>query len=115
MFHEILEQQTAKGEPFSIVLLDIDDFKQINDLYGHQTGDDALRLVAEALRKEVRGGDRVFRVGGEEFCAVLPGLSHADAFATAERLRAGCGLDRPRASHDRQPRRRQLPRARAAP
>jgi diguanylate cyclase (GGDEF)-like protein/putative nucleotidyltransferase with HDIG domain len=89
VFHELLEELTAADEPFSIVLLDIDDFKQINDLYGHQTGDDALRLVAEALRKEVREGDRVFRVGGEEFCAVLPGLSHVDAFATAERLRAG--------------------------
>ena len=89
VFHELLEELTAADDPFSIVLLDIDDFKQINDLYGHQTGDDALRLVAESLRNEVRGGDRVFRVGGEEFCAVLPGLSHADAFATAERLRAG--------------------------
>lgn len=87
VFHELLEQKTAEGEPFSIVLLDIDDFKSINDLYGHQTGDDSLRLVAEALRREVRGSDHVFRVGGEEFCAVLPGLSHADAFATAERLR----------------------------
>jgi diguanylate cyclase (GGDEF)-like protein/putative nucleotidyltransferase with HDIG domain len=87
VFQEVLEQQTGCGQPFSVVLADIDDFKQINDLYGHQTGDDALRFVADTLRREVRGDDSVFRVGGEEFCAVLPGLEHADAFAVAERLR----------------------------
>jgi diguanylate cyclase (GGDEF)-like protein/putative nucleotidyltransferase with HDIG domain len=87
VFQEMLEEQTAREEPFSIVLLDIDDFKQINDLYGHQTGDDALRLVAEALRSGVRDRDNVFRIGGEEFCAVLPSLEHTDAFHVAERLR----------------------------
>jgi diguanylate cyclase (GGDEF)-like protein/putative nucleotidyltransferase with HDIG domain len=87
VFHEVLEQQTSQGTPFSIVLIDIDDFKQINDLYGHQTGDDALRFVADALRRGVRGNDNVFRVGGEEFCVVLPGLEHPDAFPVAERLR----------------------------
>jgi diguanylate cyclase (GGDEF)-like protein/putative nucleotidyltransferase with HDIG domain len=87
VFHEVLEEQTGLGAPFSIVLVDIDDFKQINDLYGHQTGDDALRFVADALRRGVRGHDNVFRVGGEEFCVVLPGLEHADAYEVAERLR----------------------------
>jgi diguanylate cyclase (GGDEF)-like protein/putative nucleotidyltransferase with HDIG domain len=87
VFHEVLEEQTGRGTPFSIVLVDIDDFKQINDLYGHQTGDDALRFVADALRRAVRGHDNVFRVGGEEFCVVLPGLEHADAVPVAERLR----------------------------
>jgi diguanylate cyclase (GGDEF)-like protein/putative nucleotidyltransferase with HDIG domain len=91
VFHEVLEQQTGQGAPFSIVLVDIDDFKQINDLYGHQTGEDALRLVADALRRAVRGEDNVFRVGGEEFCVVLPGLSHGDAVQVAERLRRGVG------------------------
>jgi diguanylate cyclase (GGDEF)-like protein/putative nucleotidyltransferase with HDIG domain len=89
VFHEVLEEQTGHGAPFSIVLVDIDDFKQINDLYGHQTGDDALRFVAEALRRGTRGHDNVFRVGGEEFCVVLPGLEHGDAFQVAERLRRG--------------------------
>ncbi len=88
VFHEMLEEQTGQSDPFSVVLIDIDDFKQINDLYGHQTGDDALRLVADALRGEVRGFDKVFRVGGEEFCVLLPGLEHGDAFHVAERLRA---------------------------
>jgi diguanylate cyclase (GGDEF)-like protein/putative nucleotidyltransferase with HDIG domain len=89
VFHEVLEEQTGQGAPFSIVLIDIDDFKQINDLYGHQTGDDALRFVADALRRGVRGHDNVFRVGGEEFCVVLPGLGHGDAASVAERLRLG--------------------------
>jgi diguanylate cyclase (GGDEF)-like protein/putative nucleotidyltransferase with HDIG domain len=87
VFHEVLEEQTGQGGTFSVVLVDIDDFKQINDLYGHQTGDDALRFVADALRRAVRGNDNVFRVGGEEFCVVLPSLGHADAYQVAERLR----------------------------
>ncbi len=91
VFQEVLEEQTGRGEPFSVVLADIDDFKQINDLYGHQTGDDALRFVADTLRREVRAHDSVFRVGGEEFCVVLPGLDHADALPVAERLRRSVG------------------------
>lgn len=87
VFHEVLTEHTGAGTPFSIVLIDIDDFKQINDLYGHQIGDDALRFVADALRRGVRGHDSVFRVGGEEFCVVLPGVEHAEAFPLAERLR----------------------------
>jgi diguanylate cyclase (GGDEF)-like protein/putative nucleotidyltransferase with HDIG domain len=89
MFHEVLGKRTAQGAEFSLVLLDIDDFKQINDLYGHQVGDETLRLVADALRAGMRGEDEPFRVGGEEFCVVLPGLGHEDAYAVAERLRAG--------------------------
>jgi diguanylate cyclase (GGDEF)-like protein/putative nucleotidyltransferase with HDIG domain len=87
VFHEVLAERTNQGDPFSVVLVDIDDFKQVNDLYGHQTGDDALRFVADALRRCVRGPDSVFRVGGEEFCVVLPGVEHAEAVAVAERLR----------------------------
>jgi diguanylate cyclase (GGDEF)-like protein/putative nucleotidyltransferase with HDIG domain len=87
VFQEVLEEQIGRGQPFSVVLADIDDFKQINDLYGHQVGDDALRFVADTLRGAVRGHDSVFRVGGEEFCVVLPGLEQSDGFAVAERLR----------------------------
>jgi diguanylate cyclase (GGDEF)-like protein/putative nucleotidyltransferase with HDIG domain len=87
VFHEVLERILGEGEPFSVVLVDIDDFKQINDLHGHQAGDEALRRVAERLRQSVRWCDSVFRVGGEEFCALLPGLRHDDAYVAAERLR----------------------------
>ena len=83
----MLEQQIAAAMPFSVLLFDIDDFKQINDLHGHQTGDHALRLVSEALRQGTRSGDSVFRIGGEEFCALLPGLTERDAFAVAEGVR----------------------------
>ena len=85
--HEELEQLIAAATPFSVLLFDIDDFKQINDLHGHQSGDGALRLVAEALRQGTRTGDTVFRVGGEEFCALLPNLPERAAFAAAEAIR----------------------------
>lgn len=87
VFHELLEEEIAAGAPFSVVLFDIDDFKQINDLHGHQTGDHALRLVSDALQRGTRAGDTVFRIGGEEFCVLLPGLSEQDALAVAEGIR----------------------------
>jgi diguanylate cyclase (GGDEF)-like protein/putative nucleotidyltransferase with HDIG domain len=87
VFHEHLAELSAEEETFSIALIDIDDFKQINDLLGHQTGDDTLRLVADALTRGIRARDSVFRVGGEEFCAILPGLGPEDAYEVAERLR----------------------------
>jgi len=89
VFHELLGEQFDAAKPFSVVLFDIDDFKQINDLHGHQAGDDVLRLVADALRKGTRTGDNVFRVGGEEFYAVLSGVEHQHAVRLAERLRRG--------------------------
>ena len=70
VFFETLDACCASGEQFSIILIDIDDFKQINDTKGHQAGDEAFQGVAAALRAGVRDGDHVFRVGGEEFCAV---------------------------------------------
>jgi diguanylate cyclase (GGDEF)-like protein/putative nucleotidyltransferase with HDIG domain len=87
VFHEVLEAAVDAGAPFSIVLFDIDDFKQVNDLHGHQTGDHALRLVSDALRQGIRSGDSVFRIGGEEFCALLPGLGAQDALVVAETAR----------------------------
>jgi diguanylate cyclase (GGDEF)-like protein/putative nucleotidyltransferase with HDIG domain len=87
VFHEELTAQLAAGQPFSMLLFDIDDFKQINDLNGHQVGDRALRVVSDALRRGTRSGDTVFRIGGEEFCALLPGLSEIDALTAANALR----------------------------
>lgn len=87
VFHEELTAQLAAGRPFSMLLFDIDDFKRINDLNGHQVGDRALRLVSDVLRRGTRSGDTVFRIGGEEFCAVLPGLTEKDALAAANALR----------------------------
>ena len=63
------------GGPFALLVLDLVDFKSINDAYGHAAGDDVLRIVAERLRACVRGGDLVARLGGDEFVAVLPGVA----------------------------------------
>ncbi len=87
VFYEMLEQQLASGRAFSVILFDIDDFKEINDLHGHQSGDEVLRLVAHGLRSNVRGEDHIFRVGGEEFYALLPDVTPTDALAIAEQLR----------------------------
>jgi len=89
-FQESLEAGVGGGTSgvFTLALIDIDDFKLVNDLYGHTVGDDALRMVTEAFRSSVRDRDLVFRVGGEEFAVILPGLSAEDAVPVAERLRA---------------------------
>lgn len=71
---------------FSLVMLDIDHFKRINDAYGHGVGDRVLKAVADCLRRSVRRYDIVGRYGGEEFVAVLPGADGAQATAMAERL-----------------------------
>ncbi|MGB8400275.1 GGDEF domain-containing protein [Bradyrhizobium sp.] len=76
------------GEPFSILLIDIDRFKQFNDSFGHGVGDEVLRLMASALRERVRAQDLPARYGGEELIAVLPGADLAVCEAAAERIRS---------------------------
>jgi len=91
-FDEALEEACTtsiqEGEPLSLVLLDLDHFKQLNDSQGHQDGDEALRAVAALLaeRTESRGG-LAARFGGEEFAWLLPGVTLADAHVEAETLR----------------------------
>jgi diguanylate cyclase (GGDEF)-like protein len=75
------------GTSVSFVIADIDDFKAVNDGYGHQTGDHIIRAVAEALASSVRELDLPARYGGEEFAVILPGSRLADARRTAERMR----------------------------
>ncbi len=74
-----------------VVMIDLDDFKRINDTHGHLVGDALLRATADRLRREVRSGASVFRYGGEEFTVVLPGVDIDGASATGERLRAAIG------------------------
>ena len=74
---------------FAILAIDLDNLKAMNDGYGHETGDEALRVAAQALRMGVRELDVVARVGGDEFAALLPDLTEAEALAAAERLRLG--------------------------
>lgn len=73
----------------ALLMLDIDDFKQINDRHGHPVGDTVLRHVAQALRDNLREIDTAGRFGGDEFGAVLVDIGHGDALALAERIRAG--------------------------
>jgi diguanylate cyclase len=75
------------GEPLSILMIDIDHFKKFNDSYGHQVGDQVLRLVARVLQENVRDGDLAARYGGEELIAVLPGSDLGACVAVAERIR----------------------------
>jgi diguanylate cyclase (GGDEF)-like protein len=86
-FQERIEGLIADDETFSLALIDIDDFKQVNDLHGHLVGDETLRTVAEAMRVASRSSDDLFRIGGEEFCAVLHGADAREGLAIAERLR----------------------------
>ena len=75
------------GTPVSLVLIDIDDFKLVNDTFGHLAGDYVLREVAELLQKSMRKSDTTARYGGEEFAILLPETPQEGAFILAERLR----------------------------
>jgi diguanylate cyclase len=75
------------GEPLSILMIDIDHFKKFNDSFGHQVGDQVLRLVAKVLQENVRGDDLAARYGGEELMAVLPGTAVDICAEIAERIR----------------------------
>lgn len=76
------------GRDLSLLMLDIDHFKHINDTYGHLTGDSVLRVLAAILQKRLRPNDKLGRYGGEEFCAILPETSLASATTFAEELRS---------------------------
>ena len=76
-----------KDEPLSVLLIDIDNFKQFNDDHGHPVGDQVLRLVGNVLQEEVRDVDLAARYGGEELIAVLPGIDLAAGATVAERIR----------------------------
>ncbi|NJK30589.1 MAG: diguanylate cyclase, partial [Acaryochloris sp. SU_5_25] len=82
-----MERSQRHNQFFSLVMVDIDHFKQLNDTYGHQAGDLALCEVAQLLQREVRPGDIVCRYGGEEFGVILPKATTADGYAIAERIR----------------------------
>lgn len=75
------------NRPFSVLMVDADYFKAINDRFGHAAGDEALRHLAQILRAQMRDIDRVGRFGGEEFIVLLPGTSASEALNAAERLR----------------------------
>jgi diguanylate cyclase len=78
---------TPEQAPFSVLLIDIDHFKQFNDTHGHQIGDDVLRLIAQSLKESVKGRDLAARYGGEEFAVLLPDTDLEGAKAVAENIR----------------------------
>ncbi|MDB4948663.1 MAG: hypothetical protein JWM27_1312 [Gemmatimonadetes bacterium] len=91
---EGLHDARRQAAPFSVLALDVDHFKRVNDEHGHDVGDEVLRRVAAACRAALREGDHVGRTGGEEFVVVLPRTDAARALEVAERLRGAVeGLD----------------------
>jgi diguanylate cyclase (GGDEF)-like protein len=86
---DALARAERYGESFSVVLVDVDHFKQVNDTYGHDTGDRVLRAVAGAMANSLRETDRIGRWGGEEFVVIVCHSQAGDAAGLAERLRSG--------------------------
>lgn len=82
-----IERAKRSGNEVSMLVIDLDDFKKINDEMGHKKGDEALSVVADLIRKNLRKVDSPFRYGGEEFVILLPGTSEFESVHTAERLR----------------------------
>jgi diguanylate cyclase (GGDEF)-like protein len=84
-----LRQETARAarshDPLSVVMVDLDDFKLVNDAHGHQAGDRVLRAIAGCLRASVRAGDVVARYGGDEFVVLMPDTAEREAQAVARR------------------------------
>jgi diguanylate cyclase (GGDEF)-like protein len=79
-------RSARKGHPLTVVLLDLDEFKHINDTYGHAAGDLALQEFAAALNRAVRGGDLAVRWGGDEFLLILPECNHEQLKLVLDRL-----------------------------
>jgi diguanylate cyclase (GGDEF)-like protein len=82
-----LTKATARGLPFSLLLIDLDDFKSFNDRRGHEAGNQLLTAIGGALRACCRETDEVFRYGGDEFALILPGADPAGVMAVAEKVR----------------------------
>jgi diguanylate cyclase (GGDEF)-like protein len=86
---EVLHARSQRyGRRFAVAMCDIDRFKAYNDAHGHQAGDQALRAVAATIAQELRGGDSVYRYGGEEFLLVLPEQTLDTALVAVERVRS---------------------------
>tara|TARA_R110002167_G_scaffold56558_8_gene160537 strand:+ start:4715 stop:5854 length:1140 start_codon:yes stop_codon:yes gene_type:complete len=86
----VQKQSLRSGRPVALMMMDLDHFKQVNDRYGHQSGDRVLELFADILRQQVRSSDYVARFGGEEFLVVLPDATQDAALQLAERILANC-------------------------
>jgi diguanylate cyclase (GGDEF)-like protein len=104
VFHErlleSLQESSRTHAPLAVLMLDIDDFKRVNDVHGHAVGDELLRFLAEALRAIVRPEDAICRLGGEEFAVVMDECNGDDAVRVAERVQNRlAGVDFPGIGH----------------
>ncbi|MBN1424051.1 diguanylate cyclase [Candidatus Fermentibacteria bacterium] len=90
-FSEALQAEAERcrrdRRPFSLVYMDVDNFKAVNDVFGHTAGDELLQRIAETMRRELRGGDIIARLGGDEFAILLPETPSATAMEIMGRLR----------------------------
>jgi diguanylate cyclase (GGDEF)-like protein len=84
-FDAAVARSQRNGEQLSLLVVDLDGLKRINDLGGHPAGDEALRALADSLRESSRAGDITCRLGGDEFAVILPGADPDDAIRVAER------------------------------
>ncbi|MGC9313898.1 MAG: diguanylate cyclase [Sediminispirochaetaceae bacterium] len=87
-FRQFIKESSRYGKPFSVAMLDLDHFKRVNDEYGHHTGDEVLRQVAETFHNLVRETDIAGRYGGEEFLLLFPQTDHEEALVVTERIRS---------------------------
>lgn len=93
-FYEILHELHAKEAPFGILYIDLNKFKPVNDTYGHKSGDELLSIVAKKLKNVVRGGDEVFRIGGDEFTIVVPNAISINGLSgLTQRVKASVGRE----------------------
>ena len=83
----MLKLSSRNGTPLSVIILDVDNFKKFNDNFGHQAGDEALKLVSASLAQVVRGSDLAARYGGEEFAVALPNTDEQGSVTISERVR----------------------------
>jgi two-component system cell cycle response regulator len=91
---QALDQAAHKGRPLSLMILDIDHFKSVNDTYGHDAGDEVLKVFARRIKRVLRSADLVCRLGGEEFVVVMPETPLAVAERIAERVRSAVERER---------------------
>ena len=89
-FYEVLERELWRskryGEQISLIMVDIDNLKQINDQYGHRAGDKVIKEISRRIQESIRQIDTAARYGGDEFAIILPNTSLTDAAVVAERM-----------------------------
>ena len=94
-FHAAIQREIAlsakTGLPLSLAYMDVDNFKKVNDHFGHEAGDDLLRRLVPAARTAMRAGDMMARLGGDEFAILLPSTGEEEAATAVERLRGNLG------------------------